>query len=89
VTQGTTPASPRPVTATGPPESGDPRRRPLLEDPIARFFVFIRVYLQTEGILVKPEKDIGASRLNRNSNSDVFSLIVVNCVENRRKFRKL
>jgi hypothetical protein len=47
VTQRTPSASPRPVTATGPPESDDP-----LEDPIARSFFFLRIYLQTEGLVV-------------------------------------
>jgi hypothetical protein len=37
---------------------------------------------------VNPEKDIGASMLNCNSNSDVFSLLLVNCLENHRNSEK-
>jgi hypothetical protein len=37
---------------------------------------------------VKPEKVIGASRLNRNANSDVIYLILVNCVENHSNSEK-
>jgi hypothetical protein len=60
-----------------------------LGDVIARRQIFLRGILQTEGMLVKPEKVVGASRLNRNSNSEVIYLILVNCVENHRKFRKM
>jgi hypothetical protein len=58
-------------------------------DLIARCQIFLRGILQTEGMLVKPEKVIGASRLNRNSNSEVIYLILVNCVENHREFRQM
>jgi hypothetical protein len=70
-------------------ESGETAGGQTPGDPIARRSFFSGTFRQPEGILVNPEKEIGASMLNRNSNSDVISLLLVNCVENHRKFGKM
>jgi hypothetical protein len=78
-----------PTPAATSPESGETAGGQNPGDPIAKCSFFSGTFRQPEGILVNPEKEIGASMLNRNSNNDVFSLLLVNCVENHRKFRKI
>jgi hypothetical protein len=78
-----------PTLAATSPESGETAGGQTPGDPIARRSFFSGTFRQPEGILVNPEKEIGASMLNRNSNSDVISLLLVNCVENHRKFIKM
>jgi hypothetical protein len=78
-----------PTPAATSPESGETAGGHTPGDPIAKFPFFSGTFKQPEGILVTPEKVIGASRINRNSNSRSNLLILVNCVENHRKLRKM
>jgi hypothetical protein len=78
-----------PTPAATSPEFGETAGGHTPGDPIAKCPFFSGTFKQPEGILVKPEKVIGASRLNRNSNSRSKLLMLVNCVENHRKFSKM
>jgi hypothetical protein len=78
-----------PTPAATSPESGETAGGQTPRYPIAKCLFFSGTFRQPEGILVNPEKDIGASMLNRNSNCDVISLLLVNLIENHKKIRKM
>jgi hypothetical protein len=76
-------------SAAGSPESGRRRRLPTPGGPIASPSFFLGCLVQTEGIVVKVGKDLGALVQNGNFNSIRVLLILVNALESRRKFGKL
>jgi hypothetical protein len=65
------------------------RAAPMAKGRIASPRIFLWCLVQTEGIVVKVGKDLGALVQNGNINSKRILLILVNSLENRRNFRKL
>jgi hypothetical protein len=65
------------------------RAAPTAKGRIAKGQIFLGCLAQTEGIVVKVGKDLGALVQNGNFNSKRILLILVKSLENRRKFGKM